>query len=145
MSIDYTQLATEIQTDPLGLGYAAHVAGGNDSAIADLLNLFRVGIFVDRNFITGNEFLDAVVQADYNALAANSDARPWVKTLATMGQIDVKSANVRAIVAAIFPAGSETRANLIALQTRQGSRAEQLFGIGVSVSFLDVARALGRG
>lgn len=139
-----TQLTTELQTDPSALGYAALIASGDDRTLAAMLNEIRPAISIDRATITGNEFLDAVVQSDYNALAANSDGRPWVKALAAMITINIKSANIRTIVGAIFPAGSATRNNLIALQVRPGSRAEQLFGGEISVGVDEVARALGR-
>lgn len=142
--IDAAALTAEIQNDPTTLGYAPFVAAGNDQAIADLLNTLRVGISVNRDTVTGNEFLAAVVLSDYTALV-DADSKAWVKSLASMATIDVKNANIRAIVAGMFPGGSATRANLVALQTRQGSRAEQLFGAGNSVSIFDIARALGRG
>lgn len=37
--IDYAALKTELTTDPNAYGYTAHVASGNDSALAELLNL----------------------------------------------------------------------------------------------------------
>ena len=39
----------------------------------------------------------------------------------------------------MFPAGSGTRARLIALASRNGSRAEQLFGVGVQITHADVS------
>jgi hypothetical protein len=56
--------------------------------------------------------------------------------------ITITNANVRTILASIFGAGSATRTALLALQTRKGSRAEQLFGSGVTVSDNDIAIAL---
>jgi hypothetical protein len=36
--MDYTALKNEITNDPLNLGYAPFVTGGNDAAIAAILN-----------------------------------------------------------------------------------------------------------
>jgi hypothetical protein len=43
---------------------------------------------------------------------------------------------------AMFTAGSGTLTRLTALAQRQGSRAEQLFGVGVRVSASDIGAAL---
>lgn len=58
-----------------------------------------------------------------------------------MPLINVKSANVRAAVLSIFAAGTASRAALAALQTRKGSRAEQLFGSGTRITAEDLAKA----
>lgn len=143
MAINYTALATEINTDPQALGYAPFVAAGNDVAIADALNLVRASIDIDRDTIEAYEVIDATVPAEWTALNAAEKQR--YQTITGAGKINVKNANVRSSFLAMFAAGTTTRANLAALQSRDGSRAEQLFGAGTSISITDVARALGRG
>ncbi len=141
MAFTLTQLAAEINTDPTALGLVALKAAGSDQAIADVLNLSRVGITVDRNDIRAKELQGAVVTAEYLALA--QPQRDLWQALLTIAPLDAGDANTKASVAAVFSAGP-TRTALVALATRQGSRAEQLWGTGTTVSAISVSRALGR-
>ncbi len=141
MAFTLPQLATEINTDPTALGLVALKAAGSDQAIADALNLSRAGITVDRNDIQAKELQAAVVVAEYVALA--QPQRDLWQALLTIAPLNAGDANTKAAVAAVFSAGA-TRTALVALATRQGSRAEQLWGTGGRVQALDVSRALGR-
>ena len=138
MALDYAALATELSTDPTGLGYS----GTSDPAAAVLLNAIRQTIDIDRGVIPAHEIIDATVPAEWAALTADERSRYQVLTGA--GQVNTKAANVRAAFLAMFPGGSGTRTALAALQSRKGSRAEELFGPGVTVSHTDVAIARGR-
>lgn len=136
--MDYAALKTEIQTDPLGLGYAAYVASGNDSAIAEALNLVRGTISIDRKIVDSHEVIDATAATEWAALTAGEKQR--YQTIVGAGRVNLKNANVRAAFQAMFGAGTATRAALIAMLTQTGSRAEQL-GFG-TVNYLDVAHAV---
>ena len=136
--MDYAALKTEIQTDPLALGYAANVASGNDSAIAEALNLVRGTISIDRQIVDSHEVIDATAAAEWAALTAGEKQR--YQTIVGAGKVNLENANVRAAFSAMFAAGTATRAALIAMLTQTGSRAGQL-GFG-TVNFLDVAKAL---
>jgi len=137
MPIDYEALRNEIETDPLGLGYA----GKSDIEIAALLNEVRDTIEIE---VTIPYSADEIVEAiDPDELAALSvDDKETLQTLLVTGQINLSKPNIRAILESIFPAGTVTYDNLQKLYKRKGSRAEQLFGCGVRVHHLDVARAL---
>jgi hypothetical protein len=139
MALNYAALKAELQNDPLGLGYAPHLTSGNDSALADMLNLVRATIAIDRETIPSYEVFDAIVPAEWASLSAQEKQR--IQLVLSMGQVYVKGANTRSAFLAAFAAGTTTRANLGALQGRQGSRAEQLFGLGASVSAQDIAQA----
>lgn len=150
MAIDYGELTTEIQTDPNGYGYAALVAEGNDQGVADLLNLPRDGatapgapITVYRNDVRRAELIGALVVSDYDALTAAR--RDLMNAILQLEVVDATNATLRGNLAAVFGAGTTTRANLVSAAQRAGSRAEQLWGTGARVQHLDVARALGRG
>jgi len=137
---DYVILNTEITTDPESLGYA----GKTDPEVADLLN--TIGLVapaekVDVGVLNGQELSMAVEITEYVALnAASRDG--WNTILsAGDGQVDVDDQRVVDQIAAIWGAGTTTRANLLALKTRPCSRAETLFGRGVSIHHLDVAQA----
>jgi hypothetical protein len=139
--MDYVALKSEIDTDPTGLGLVALRNAGNDQGIADALNLVRQTINIDRDFVAGWEVVEAMVSAEYAALSTAEKTR--IQTIIGAGTIYVKGTNTRAAFAAAFGAGTTTRANLLALQQRKGSRAEALWGAGVSVTNTDVSTAKG--
>lgn len=137
--IDLIALQTEIFTDPTARGYAPHVAAGADSEIADLLNAPGAGA-VQREIVASHEIFEALAPSEWAALSAAEKQR--VQTILAMAQVNLRGANTRAALAVAFGAGTTTRTNLLALQTRPASRAEILFGAGVSIHHLDVAHAL---
>ena len=144
MAIDYAALATEINTDPLALGYAAPKAAGNDAAVATLLNTIgaTAAYQVNREPISTAVFLSHVDSAGFLALLPTQLAQ--LQCLMVVQTIDINDASTQAILVGIFGNPSATRTNIIAILKRQGSRAEVLFGRGVTVSSDDVARAMGR-
>ena len=127
MALTLAALKTELTTDPNAYGYAPHVASGSTGALAALLNEPRATISVPRGLVGTWEIIAATDAAEYNGLSATA-------------KDDVADAQIQAILKALFPNPSTTRTNLIARLTRIGSRAEQLFGVGVSHS--DCAQAL---
>jgi len=139
MPINYIQLKAEIQTDPLSLGYATPLAAGNHSALADLLNQLRGTIAIQRDTAPAWEVFECIVPAEWAALTAQEKQR--IQTILAMGTVSIKGPNTRSAFLAAFAAGTATRTALAAMQNRQGSRAEQLFGQAVTVA--DVAQALG--
>lgn len=140
MPIDHAALKSEIQNDPVVIGYAPLVAAGNDAGIADLLNQVRVGTSITRSYVPIEDVLAAIVASEFDALLATDKAK--VDQFVRGPRIKTSSANMRTTMAGLFGAATTTRANLIALATRNGSRAEQLWGEGTSVTHSDVARAL---
>lgn len=138
MALNYAQLKTELQTDSLALGYAPFISAGNHAALADLLNQVRATIAIDRDTVAAWEVFDAVVPSEWTALSAQEKQR--IQTILSMGMVSVRGANTRSAFLAAFVAGTTTRSNLAALQTRQGSRAEQLFS--QSITPADIAQAL---
>lgn len=140
MSIDRGVLSVEIATDPGALGYASHVASGNDGAVAELLNRIRVGIVINRDTITPNELFEAIVPSEWAAASAQEKQR--IGLILAMPTVDLRGPNTKAALQAAFGPGTTTRANIIAMLSRSGSRAEQLFGSGTRVDHSDVAVAL---
>jgi len=132
--IDLFSLKAELDLDPNGYGY-----GSSDAVDADLLNLVRLDVIVNRAEIPTSEIREAVVAADWGALSASQ--RDVMVFHTTGDMVNPNAVNVRAAFLDAFPGGSTTRANLGALQTRQGSRSEQLFGLDVRVTPSDVADA----
>jgi len=133
--MDYIALKNEILTDPKALGYI----GKEDYQIADLLNTIGLGGgVINRGVIPSYEVINATVPTEWALLTAAEKQR--YQTITGAGQIDSSNVNVRATFQAMFAAGTQTRANLVALLTRSCSRAEAL-GFG-SVNHLDIAKAL---
>lgn len=136
---DYMTLNTEIATDPQGLGYS----GKTSPEIAALLN--TIGLSneqIGAGAVDGQELSKAVVISEYLSLTDAARAG-WTAILtAGNGQIDAGDALVVAQIAAIWGAGTTTRANLLTLATRDASRAEVLFGSGVIIDKFDIAEAV---
>jgi len=130
-------LKTEITSDPLALGYA----GKTDPETADLLNTVPAtavtGRMAERGVVDTWEILEATDSAEWTLLT--SVERTRYQTIVGVGRVNLKGANVRAQLAAMFGAGTATRAALLALQNRPASRAEFLFAANVFA--WDVARA----
>ncbi len=119
--MDYTKLWFEISLDPVGIGYA----GKTDVQIVVLLNTTLRN--VDRAIIEAYEMIEATVPAEFATLTAVEKQRYQIITGA--GTVNIRGPNIRAAIGAMFGAGTQTRANLVALQTESMSRAAEL-GLG---------------
>lgn len=121
--MDIAALAVELTTDTLARGYA----GMTNQQAADSLNTInRTG--PERTIIPSYEIIDATVPGEWATLTATEKQR--YQTITGAGQVNIKNANTRAALAAMFGVGTTTRSNLIALQAgSQISRAEEL-GLG---------------
>ena len=111
-------LKTEVATDPLGRGYSAMT----DLEVANDLNIvYRTQ---DVESVTGQDIFEAVVRSEYIALSAGD--KDLLHVIISMGSILVNGTNTKAALLAMFGAGTTTRVNLGALQTRVASRAQEL-------------------
>ena len=140
MAVDLAALKTELNTDPLTLGYAPHVATNDVKALADIVNLPRATIQIDPTTLPNGTVQAAIVGSEYIALNAAAQ-RAWT-TIMTIENIPVKDPGIRSQILDIWAGGTTTRSNLGALQSRDASRAEELFGENAAVSFLQCADAL---
>lgn len=148
MAVDTSGLRTELLTDPANLGYAPLISGGADQSLADTLNLRRSGTAVDgksysifRNDIQPKEIVNAIGSGDFAGATQIQITKLNLLFVAT--PIDATLANVRANFIGIFAgATSGTISNLTNLASRNGSRAEVLFGTGTSVNSSDISLAL---
>lgn len=123
--MDLQILKNELLNDPEGLGYSGKTAQQK----ADLLN--GLTQTMERIIIPTWEILEATVQSEWSALTAAEKQR--YQTFVSVGSLNVKGTNVRAAFAAMFGAGTQTRANLLALQNEVVSRA-QVLGLGFITS-----------
>jgi hypothetical protein len=168
MSIDYTQLATEINTDPLNLGYAPFVANGSDTDIANLLNQDPSTFVPPQTWVTTVPFIPMVniliwggatgvranVTAAANASGTFSAAPLQIQAIcqtvldllqgAATG-LDISNSNNIAMITALVSAGvmtSDQQTSLLALADQSATRAQVLFGANIMVAPSDVGQAL---
>ena len=80
----------------------------------------------DRDSLTGGELIASLVGSEYAALGAT--AKEYINLIATAQTLPLTQ-TLKSQLGTLFPQGSTTRANLIALMKRPGSRAEEL-GLG---------------
>lgn len=132
------ELKAEIETGPLVATLAPLVTAGNDAGVAAALNAINTA--VDRTTVASHLVFECIVPAEWAALTAAEKQR--IQTILGMGEINLKGTNTRASLAAAFGAGTATRTALLALQSRPGSRAEQVWGAGTIISPSDVSLAL---
>lgn len=137
MAIVYATLKIEILTDPAIIPL---ITAGNHVAAADALNVIRPALTIRRDIIPAYELFEAINAGEYSGLTATERQR--LQTILGMGQVNLKGDNTRASLAVMFGPGTLTRAAIIALIDRQGSRAEQLFGSGTRITPADIALAL---
>lgn len=142
MPVDYAALKAEIEKDPAGLGYKAFNDKGSDQQIADLLNLPRAGntFETQRSSVTVNEFVAALDPGEFLSMAGENLQRLQVVLLASA--IQINDSNTFVILEKIFQGQTATLSALTALQKREGSRAEVLFGAGVVATVNDISKAL---
>ena len=130
--MDYAALRAELQrTTPLDY------TGLTDQQAADRLMATDNNRTLPRGTIDTWEMREAVVQSEYAALSAAN--RQWLDMILAGERVPTGAGNIRTGLLALFGAGTQTRTNLAALQTRTVSRAEEL-GLGL-VTPGDVALA----
>lgn len=144
MAIDYVALASEINTDPAALGYAAPKQAGNDIAVAVLLNAVGAGVSfqVNREPISSALFIANMDPTEFAALTQAQLLRLLI--ILSGDSVDINGANTQTSLLGIFPNPGATKTAIAALLKRQGSRAEVLFGRGTVITGYDVAHAFSR-
>ncbi len=136
MALDLSILKTELTTDPETLGYASF----SDRGAANKLNEAGASSeTIEVEEVSAVDIQGAVVGSEFSALSATAQ-RAWL-AIVGLESVPVKNTNLREQILDIWGAGTTTRTNLAALQTKSATRAEVLFGEGVSVSQSDVQKA----
>jgi len=125
-------LVTEVQTDPLGLGYA----GMTDQQVADSLN--TVNRPRNRTSMTGREVQDEVVDAEYDLLTDEKKSQ----FLALTASADLDPFGLGAnVVKDIFGAVATTTTNLATARVETVSRAVEIGAGRVGNGTVEIARA----
>lgn len=148
--MDYVKLRNELDTDPLALGYAAHIAAGRLGDVEFLLNDSKYKMAKSR-FVTARtvlaECLDGASILDKleSAAGTNSPVKWAMKFLVQDGGLDVGNPVTLGLISQLVAGGVLTAAEgdaLKALADQPASRAN-IIGINEFVSTLHIARALG--
>ncbi len=151
--VNLAQLKAELQTDPAGLGYAAHVPHAPGS-LADMLNaqsatMAKPRMITARGIMAsyglgpsaGAAFLDKL-----EVLSAGVPAIKWaMKFLQAESGIDVGEPATQAMLASLVGVGGVTQTEvdgIKAMAMQPASRAEVLFGAGSQITEADVRAAL---
>lgn len=123
--MNYAVLWNEISFDPAGKGYA----GMPDAEIASTINAYTEAM--DRVSITSAELWESTALAEYKSLV--TAGRQAYGVLVSLATIDISpGSNGRVTLLALFPTGSTTRDNLIALaQTPVITSRAAILGLGV--------------
>jgi hypothetical protein len=139
-------LKNEINNDPTGKGYKnPDSTWKGASVIAGLLNERNTGTNVRRKKIKPNEIFDSIPYAEYELY--DQAKRDYIDTMLELAGgdedsvIDATDTVVFGNIAAIFPANSDARTNILAKIDREGSRAEVLWGEGTIITGSDVGKA----
>lgn len=161
-----TALATELNTDPRGYGYAAAIAIGNDTEVARLLTLDRDGsagrvptnptadggradgvVLVPRQFCSTLEVIEAIDGRDLSNMNAAAAAlfesilqNPGERVILTNADGTPSRSRLNLDRIITNANGSQTRFD--ALKTEVGSRLEEEFGIGSIINADGIARVL---
>ena len=137
------QIRTEVDTDPKALGYAALRTQTNaPEALAARMNEAGAsGETLFRSYVLVEDVIAGIVRAEYDALAAAGKTF-LNEVLLKAARVKSGDANVRASMSGLFGTGTTTRTNLTNLASRSASRADALWGEGITVSAQDVSLAL---
>lgn len=116
---DYPALKAEIALPKYG--------GMTDQQIASAINAEIVTTMPSPFTLSGGPIYNAIVPSEFAALTADQKQNVRDVISAAAGGVDVSSGtNARAVMLAVFGAGTTTRANLAALVAVTITRAEQL-------------------
>lgn len=148
MAIDYAALKTELQTDPTGLGYAGPLGRGETQVVANLLNQPRQSITIRRSNIAPQEVLEVIDNRDF-VTGPNAAHVAWFESVTQLPSLRLLNddgtdtrvlGNLRRILE--NPGTQGSRARLLDVANRAGSRAEQLFGTDTFIQSSDITIAL---
>lgn len=141
MAVTISVLRTELLSSVFASTYSAAIAQGSHNAVADRVNSYASAT-VSVGVIFAIDMQQAVVASEY-AVLSGGQRDLWNAVVTTgVNGVSISNAALRAQVAFVWSAGTTTRASLLALDSKRGSRAELLFGEATVVTATDVQQAL---
>lgn len=139
-------LKTELTTDPKALGYAPHLATGNHSAIAALLNAtYPASANIQLGDVPCHKVRSCISLADW--VAITPEQRAYLHMLLDGETVNLSDGMVDdnlVKAGGIWPPGTtlNSRSRLMAMKQRKATRSEELFGLDSVVTIADIPRAL---
>lgn len=151
--MDLAALKSEVQNDPAGIGYAAHIPDAPGLVVEQLnARVFNMPkpTFVSARGIMASFGLGPTAGAAFldklDALAANVPAIKWaIKFLQAEAGLDVGEPATQLMLTSLIGVGGITQAEVDgvkAMALQPASRAEVLFGAGSQITEADVRAAL---
>jgi hypothetical protein len=150
MAINLIALKEELTLDPMGLGYAPFILIRDDVSLKNLMNEIRGGqdFLVSRGRITKDAFIELTSQMVFALMLASksgdTEADFWLsvfdRLVANADTINVDDPSLESVLDQMISANYLTQQDKESIKTRQGSRAEILFGINVLVD--DISNSL---
>lgn len=151
-------LKSELTLDPAAIGYNTNndVTNQNWLALKNKINAIKQTIDVPRTDVAPSEILEAIDIRDLaypNTTTLPAASQPlangwWESISSQSGQIRMQKDDgsdttvLKNLKLLLVATGQGSQARVIALSTRKGSRAEQLFGTGFAVAESQVADAI---
>ncbi len=141
-SVNYAALKTELTTDPKGLGLVGMTAA---VAAAKLNQVGASAETLPNRVLESFEFTRCIKMSEFDTVFTGWTAgqKEWYARLLASGKIDVGNTSIRTDLGTLFPNATApiSRAAVLAIADRSCSRAEKLWGSGVTVAYYDVERA----
>lgn len=141
--VDIAQLKAECLTNPNNYSYTDPAAGtktltqwflaGDDTIVANILNRTRANITIYRTDVTPQEVTEAIAVANFVAAGSQTSyGAAWFTNFGSLPAVRLLTkagANTRVMtnLLAILTNASASETRLIALGSRTGTRAEQLW------------------
>lgn len=143
MAVNLIDLKAELLNDPMSLGYAQFVDARNDIECCNALNTVRDGeeFLVSRGRLTKDAFIEVTSFMLFNLLqlshAGNQNAEFWIRVFNTLvansETISVNDPTLIQILDEMITLNFLTISDKDTILKRQGSRAEILFGVNVTL------------
>lgn len=153
MAVNLTDLKNELINDPNMLGYSEFVNSRNDIESRNLLNYIREGeeYKVSRGRMTKDAFIEVTSFMLFNLLqlshSGNQDAEFWIRVFNTLvansDTISVEDQTLLQILDEMINLNFISLDDKNLILKRQGSRAEVLFGVNVTLD--QVSNSLNEG
>jgi hypothetical protein len=147
MTLDYSKLKAEVQTDPLQIGYGQYLASGNHIAVANLLNSTTGpgSSGIPLTSLQRDQFMLNILPA-ISAIASGNDVikDKWDRILGVIKAADFihNNQSIQYLLQQSVADGLWTQPQANAVFVRNGSRAEVLFGQDAVLTHIDVGTAL---
>lgn len=146
--IDHAVLKAELESDPAGVGYQRFIVAGDDATLAARLNRANgpAGGTLMQTRLSKGDLMLALIPAVLSLGSKAADVQvKWDRILAIVRSVDdvrIGDPTVRSLFNLAVADGLLNQAQAQAIGRRACSRAEALFGEGVTVSVSDVSIAL---